>query len=315
MILYDSRSGSTMLSGQLEKFDHCFVTNESAFISRIFSLPKEESAEKTIDYLFEEPQFHDFQLSREKVMTLYSSSEDTKSFIESILLEHLRSRYEWFEDSEKNLIVIKHPPTNHLKKIEMLWPTAIAIVLIRDGRDVHLSKKHSVNLSGIPFSSSAFRSAINWRYKYQTFLTTRWYTVPIRYEDIIQPTFDLTAFVNKLGVSGVKSQELNKEFPVPDSHKNFHQNVGKTIISGNHSKFDTDGYVNFVFSSVCANLLEQFQYGHIMAKKYKKPWHLLRLIGDVVSYSIQSVYRLIQFSLFDRHRFLMRLDKLKSKAT
>jgi len=303
-----------MLSGLLEKFDHCFVTNESAFISRIFSLSNGETAQQTIDYLFEEPQFHDFQLNKEKVMDLYVTSSNVKEFIEAILLEHLANRYDWFEDSENNLIIIKHPPTNHLKKIERMWPQAKAIVLIRDGRDVHLSKKKSINLSGIPFSSSVVRSAINWRYKYQTFVTTQWNTVSIRYEDIIQPNFELTAFVRQLGVSVIRTPHLNKEFPVPGLQKTLHQNVGKAIISNNHSKFDSDGYVNFVFSLLCSNLLEQFNYGHLMTNKYKRPLYSLQLLGEMLSYSFQSAYRLVQFGLFDRHRFLMRLDKLKSKS-
>lgn len=312
-ILYDSRSGSTMLSDMLEKFEHVFVTNESAFISRLFSLTDLTKHLEVVQYLFEEPQFADLGLSKEETLRLLErSGSDLRAFAELVVLTHLKKRYEWFQDTEGQLIVVKHPPSHHLRKFEQSWPKAKAIIFVRDGRDVSVSKMRGYNLDNEPFSRNIFSSAMNWKYRYRLFPTTIWDSVTVRYEDIIRGTAEVSALLRAFGIADVETDRSDKKFPVPESHRGFHKNVGSSILKNNAKKFAKDGYINFVYSLTNGSLLLQFGYDDVVPFKWWRIKHTVRFLSEVFMFSTRSLARALKYSFTDRHRFLIAFHKISN---
>jgi len=312
-MMYDSRSGSTMTSSLLERYEHVFVANESAFISRLLSL-KEIKLDRVVDFLFEEAQFSDLLLTREEVEEIAMKCEnDCKSFSEEILLTHFLKRYSWFEDNENQVIIVKHPPTNHLEKVEELWPNARALVIVRDGRDVAYSKGKSINLTGKKFSNSVIQAALNWKYKYRRFSLANWASTVVRYEDIISDSAGIKDAVISLGVSATISEREDKIFQVPKSQGGFHQNVGKRILHANSNKFESNGYINFVYSMLCKPDLQRYGYGGFFKGSEVKVGLLLQFFAELLVLFFNSVRKMLYYLLNDRHRFLMRLDKISTR--
>lgn len=303
-----------MLADLLERFEFVAVTNETAFVSRLLSLTTLPVADRLTEYLFEEPQFNDLGLSKVTVLTMAQRHTDVKSLSEAIIAEHLRLRYPWFEDSTERCIIVKHPPTNHLRQFEHLWPDAKAILMVRDGRDVHLSKANSTNLAGRSFSQNVLQSALNWQYKSRVFLSTLWIKHIVRYEDILENPERVAEIVSWLGVKTQVSERPDKKFVVPESHRHFHGNVGAGVIRRNKGKFDPDGYVNFIYSLVCIKELESFGYGGLSRRSAcLNPMNLLHLLFDSLRFIFGSLANTARMILFDTHRLRMRLHKLKSR--
>ncbi|MEZ5037179.1 MAG: hypothetical protein R2760_06790 [Chitinophagales bacterium] len=307
-LLYDSRSGSTFLTSKLEKLQDCFVTNESDFVSRILFY-KDNINANLIDFLFKDIRFVDLKVESEELKTYISTKNpNAKELIEYILLAHLKQRYHFFEDKVENIIIIKHPPIGDFSSIRHLWEDVRYFLIVRDGRDVHLSKYNSINLNNKRFSTNVLSSALNWKTKQNLFLQ---YVNPsdiFKYEELISQEDIYTFIAKKIGT--LATLDNRKEFPLPISQKGFHSNVNKGILSSNKKKYDEDSYVNFIFCLIARKVLLEYGYSTLYKFNFS---YTLKLLFEFINLALSGIKNILKYILTDRYLLKTKLSKMFKK--
>lgn len=164
-LLYDSRSGSTLLSSLLNLFSGIVVTQESAFIPLVlenFSDETKLNADGLIDLLYSEPQFCDWNIDKDLLHEKLSGlgALNYQSVFDTIIDEYLRVR----EEAVPEILVVKGPRYEfHFNSLKSLYEQPFFINLIRDGRAVYNSKLNMVSVSGLKMSNNVFQSAFEWK--------------------------------------------------------------------------------------------------------------------------------------------------------
>lgn len=307
-LLYDSRSGSTFFASKLEKLQDCYVTNESDFVSRIL-FNKDNINDNLIDFLFKDIRFVDMNIERESLNDFITLNKpDAKKLIEYILIEHLKRRYSFFEDKPNNIIVIKHPPIGDFNTIKEIWNNVRYFLIVRDGRDVHLSKYNSINLNNKRFSTNVLSSALNWKTKQNLFLQ---YVNPsdiFKYEELISQEDIYTFIAKKIGT--LATLDNRKEFPLPISQKGFHSNVNKGILSSNKKKYDEDSYVNFIFCLIARKVLLEYGYSTLYKFNFS---YTLKLLFEFINLALSGIKNILKYILTDRYLLKTKLSKMFKK--
>ncbi|MCB0514330.1 MAG: sulfotransferase, partial [Bacteroidetes bacterium] len=304
-LLYDNRSGSTFLSARMESLRDCYVTNESDFTSRIFYW-KNTTNENLIDFLFNDMRFVDMQITKEELnQFIENNNPDNKSLIEYILLTHFKKRYSFFEDKVENIIVIKHPPIGDFNLVRELWPNVKFIYLIRDGRDIHLSKYNSIDLYENRFSDNIIGSAINWNKKVALFSSISAKSDTIKYETLIKNEYIYDFLSNFLSIPNVINEE--KEYPLPKNQIGFHTNVTKKTIKNNNRKYDENSYENFVYNLFSSRYLLAFDYPTININKIFKIKYILYLFRDILLFILFTTYNSFKYLIRDRYLFISKV--------
>lgn len=309
-LLYDSRSGSTFLSSKIELLENCFVTNESDFVSRIL-YNKDNINESTVEFLFGDIRFIDIQIQKEELISFIKLEKpNAKQLIEYILLTHLKKRYDFFEDSSENLIVIKHTPIGFFDEIRKLWSSVRFLFIVRDGRDIHLSKYNSIDLYNKRFSENAFSSAINWHSKIKLFLNVCNQHDIIRYEEIIKLSDDdlYIKLANFLEVSS-KLSDI-KSFPLPKNQNKFHSNVKSKTLSNNSNKYEVNSYINFVYMLFFRRYLRLFNYPIYSISKTFRLKHIFTLCFEILNLIFTTSKNIIIYLLKDRYSLFYKMKKL-----
>lgn len=307
-ILYDSRSGSTLLARKLEEYEGVFVTNESALVSRLVGYRGAWHPSTLARHLLREQQFRDWGLSTEEVEAAVRTTTDVPALVALLARLHFEKRYAWYDEVLARLVVIKHAATHRLAVVETQWPEAKAIVLVRDGRDVFSSKSRTRNLAGRPFARNVVGAALNWRYRYGLFEKTRLEKHRIRYEDLLADSGALDELVANLGV--IPRLDPRKRYPIPASQAGLHRNVHSELLRDNTGKFSPVGYVNYVYSRVARRTLENYGYQDLYPRNSFNPIRALRMAWDCVRFAVQATTNTVRYALRDRERLSIRLHKL-----
>lgn len=188
-ILYDSRSGSTLLSALLNQFRGVDVSQESGFIPIIMEFPEVVSDEsmlnKLFDRLYGEIQFQELGLDR---MALKQSLEqieyplDKKSIIDTILNFYFSIR-----QANNSFWLIKSPRMfYHAKNVLKLYPNAKFIHLIRDGRAVYNSKRTMRSVYGRLAQNNLLKAAHDWKKRINMARRLKRNIIEIKYEDLVE---------------------------------------------------------------------------------------------------------------------------------
>ena len=241
-ILYDSRSGSTLLASLLNRYRGIDVTLESAFVSRVMEINNENTLHdinKLVDYLFQEVQFVELNIDRQELIVKLKciNGEITKKkVILSIIDIYFKGKRE-----ESMYKVIKHPPYNYIKELSLMFPEAKFLQIIRDGRAVFNSKKNSKSIGGGLMESNPIIAAFDWRLKIRKCIQFDNVTT-IRYEDLIRDTESvLSNYLDSLYLTNYDKEQTKDQkdyfITIGVNQKGLHHNVGKLPEEANINKW------------------------------------------------------------------------------
>jgi len=181
-LVYDGRSGSTLLASQLYKLKDISVIPETSFISIIYNenldFLKENNLEYLLDELYKEVQFTELNINRE---FLYRKLIRLNHFNKKeIVLKIIESYFGYLPVN----VLIKHNPFTIYKRLKKDFNNIKIINLIRDGRAILLSKLNSKNIYGKALASTIISPALNYIYSLRK-MNEFENSIYIRYEDLI----------------------------------------------------------------------------------------------------------------------------------
>ncbi|PZD74232.1 hypothetical protein C1752_01218 [Acaryochloris thomasi RCC1774] len=237
-IVYDSRSGSTFLANLLVKFAGAAIPPESNFITGLLSkYPKHTidhsfDLEKAIEVVYEDSKFRDWNLSQSEIEHYIQKNFpiEVRDFVLQICTLY---RNKYYPNSQafglkKGVYLDRH------KEMKMMFPSSRFIGILRDGRAVFNSKKHSIySVTGQAFETNARSAAEEWcriygllrkvDQKYPNEVVT------IRYEDMIrEPGGIVSTLCNFLHIPQLSEcSEKQQSYAIPARYGDLHLNVNK----------------------------------------------------------------------------------------
>jgi len=166
MIVGSPRSGTTFLQSLLNAHPHIAIPPEEYIVLKLFkkygSLGKITTQEKRafVNGLFLSSTFCFWNLKREHIEDTLESKEilSYQELIQETYMIYARSL-----DESKTRWGIKNPfYVNQMEKLYGIFPNTKFIHIIRDGRDVHLSKMNRIKKGAHKFRSGICANALEW---------------------------------------------------------------------------------------------------------------------------------------------------------
>ena len=231
-LLYDSRSGSTLLSSLLNCYAGIVVTQESHFISLILENYRDERAmtvDGLLDLIYSEPRFCEWNVERAKLDGRLTGLEQLtyRAVIDAVFAEYLAVRGE----REPEVLLIKGARhDSHLSKLREIFVDVRFISLLRDGRAVLNSKLDMVSLTGMKMSNNVFQAAFDWKKMLRRLADQP--MIRLRFEDLLaNPEFEVSHLLDVLGVSDAGRERTSSQQDyyqlIGRKQKHLHKNVGK----------------------------------------------------------------------------------------
>lgn len=315
-LLYDSRSGSTLLSSLLNLFSGIVVTQESAFIPLVlenFSDENELSTDKVIDLLYSEPQFCDWNISKNILRSRLSALEELsyKTVFDTIIDEYLKVRGEGIPE----FLLVKGPRYEfHFSALKSLYDQPVFINLLRDGRAVYNSKLNMVSVSGLKMSNNVFQSAFEWKKKLKGVADQS--VITLKFEDLVNDSASVVdQLLDKLGVSasGREVSSSQEEFHklIGKSQKHLHDNVKKVpdkSIAVKWKKHLSDGEI-WLYEKMCGR--ELVENGYELCANLDTPMNKIVYVAvrDAVHWCWLKIRNIFYYTFIDGSI----LQKLKGK--
>lgn len=236
LLVYDSRSGSTFLANLLVKHLDAAIPPETNFITAILgnynkqTIENETELQQVFEIVYADIKFSDWQIKREELnqYIIRSFPFSQRDFILQVCTLY---RQKYYPNSQifglkKGAYLFKH------QAMKELFPSAKFIKIIRDGRAVFNSKKHSIySVTGKPFETDPYQAAQEWCKMSNLFReVSQKYpgeTFRIQYEQLIQnPKKFIDQLKQFLNVSTV-IQAKQKNYIVAERYGNLHENINK----------------------------------------------------------------------------------------
>ncbi|MUL35803.1 sulfotransferase family protein [Gloeocapsopsis dulcis] len=235
-IVFEPRSGSTLLANLLVKSADIALPPESNFIKVILSnYPKnlvedEQDLQIITSILYKDIKFEDWNINVEEITRFVQPSLpiSVKDFILTICTIYKNKNF-----PTAKIFGLKH--TYYLiesEKIKLMFPSSKFIGLVRDGRAVFNSKKNSIySVTGQPFETNPYRAAKQWCKTLNLLkkLSTKYPkdTFTLYYEELINsPDETVRLLCIFLGVA-YRGNNLDRKYTVPRRYGNLHKNIYK----------------------------------------------------------------------------------------
>lgn len=268
-ILYDSRSGSTLLASLLNRLSGVEVSLESAFSSRVFEygLPLTCASDVygLLEWLELEIQFRELAIDHSAVVAcLPSDGPYSKAQILAALFANIfgNDHAEWW--------IVKHPPYLHAATVCELFPNVRFVHVIRDGRDVFLSKRTSRSVSGRRMQTNLIQAARDWSRKAAVAeaLGERVHTV--KFEELVadlEPALARVAEFLRLSNSGrtVVASQADYGRRIGDSQKHLHINVSSAPDGSRAGRWTAEMTTSDVWCYTWLARRTLDQYGYLVA--------------------------------------------------
>lgn len=235
-LVYDSRSGSTFLANLLVKFAGAAIPPETNFITALLSKYEKETIDndsdlkQTIDIIYEDNKFSDWKLDRAELENYIERSFPLtiRDLILQVCTLYKQNNYpnSQFFGLKKGVYLTKY------RQMKQLFPQAKFVGIIRDGRAVFNSKKHSIySVTGKPFETDPVKAAKEWCRMYgflqevvQKYPTE---TIDIQYEKMIEDPDSIIAELREFfNISEVK-EFGDKSYEISERYGKLHKNVKK----------------------------------------------------------------------------------------
>ncbi|MEX2596585.1 MAG: sulfotransferase [Salibacteraceae bacterium] len=308
-LLYDNRSGSTMISEILDSFDQIEVTYEIRFPIFILEYNKSLSDRSAVDYFFEQlEQKTDFrsypiQLDEFRIVTYKFLERFTK---ENLFKACLEAFIELSNLSNSKHVFFKVPGAYYyVHEIANILPRASFLEIIRDGRAVFVSKRNAVNTEGYKMEASVINAALNWAKKMR--LTIGLDNVSrIRFEDVV--LYGETWLIDHLNSESVVSVNATKKLgggyrdKILESQIHLHGNVGKSVLKSKIVDWKNEISQNelWVYNLFAKRQLELLGYEPQVSSKSITANRLIELIYEVFSFLALKLMRLTKAFFSDK---------------
>ncbi|AFZ29975.1 hypothetical protein Glo7428_1413 [Gloeocapsa sp. PCC 7428] len=240
-IVFEPRSGSTLLANLLVKFADIALPPESNFIKVILTnyskelIENEQDLHTIINVLYKDAKFNDWQIHAEEIIQFVQPSlpVSVEDFILSICTVYKEKNF-----PKAKLFGLKHIYyLSEFEKMKSMFPNSKFIGIIRDGRGVFNSQKNSIySVTGKPFETDPYKGAKRWcttisllkqlSNKYPKDTTT------IYYEELVNcPEETVKLLCVFLGVIYQGNLEVSQKYVVPERYGNLHSNIDKEAIT------------------------------------------------------------------------------------
>jgi len=273
-IVYDNRSGSTLLSALLNRYRGVSVSQECDFVFRILEHPlrveDEPSARVLLEALQSSSRVHELGLDWNRVLDRARGTRQwsKRGLIMAIAREYFESR-----DAAASVQVIKSPRLHyHLGTLSRWWPEAMFVHIVRDGRAVFASKSRSVSSGGHVMDDNLVHAAATWTRKLALARVAEPQLVTIRYEDLVgDPEAALRPVLDRFALPEsertlVKAQDEWAREIVP-THQHIHTNVAKKprpeLADAWKETLHADDVV--LYEMLAGSWLERMGYGRLYA--------------------------------------------------
>lgn len=188
-LVYDSRSGSTLLASRLNVWAGVSVSHESRFVSSILefrdALDTAQARRALADVLFAEPHFAELGWTRQHLddaLAAVPAPRTRKAVIEALVTEYFTGR-----DPDARLWIVKCGRSIfHAQVLREYFPDAFFIQIVRDGRAVHVSKLAARSTAGRMMTDNVVRSAQEWLRKLRIMRLHAEVTRTVRFEDLMR---------------------------------------------------------------------------------------------------------------------------------
>lgn len=235
-LVYDSRSGSTFLANLLVKFVGAAIPPETNFITALLSKYEKKTIDnnadlkQTIDIIYEDNKFSDWKLDRAELENYLDRSYPLT--IRDLILEvctlYKQNNYpnSQFFGLKKGVYLTKY------RQMKQLFPQAKFVGIIRDGRAVFNSKKHSIySVTGKPFETDPERAAKEWckMYAFLQEVLQKYPTeiINIQYEKMIEDPDSVIAELREFFNISEDKEFGDNSYVISERYGNLHKNVKK----------------------------------------------------------------------------------------
>ena len=318
-LLYDSRSGSTLLSSLLNQFSGVSVSHESGFVSSIIEYNKALNYPSDIDSLFDElereVQFQELRLDCDSIKSCFLENEFpiSKQFIISTILEIYFAK----RDPDAVCWVFKGPRLYfHVHRILRLFPNAKFIHLLRDGRAVFNSKKTARSVHGRFTENNLLKAASDWKKKINLVRSIQDHYFEIQFENLVDDSeTTLHRLLDYLNISAeyriITKKQTEFASRIGESQKHLHENVSsppqRSIV--NRWRISLPKSEILLYELIVGNCLKSKGYEVVFAgSKTSVRIKYLALI-KAVYYTIHYVYKLVSnvlWSIFVNRSFIKK---------
>lgn len=258
IIIFDQRSGSSLLSKIITERLNAVVLPESNFIFNIFqySLNKKILFKKILS----EKKFRNFKIKKSILLKIINKHfNNKKKLIDEITKEACKNIYK----NNTNFVGTKKNQIEHTNNLIHLYKNKLKIIfIIRDVRDVFVSKKNIHKLNYFKkefFSTSLISNSFFWIKNIALINMIKKNILIIRYEDLITNDNILSKIENFLNV---KKRKKKVNFFQPSESDKIHKNLKKKIIKQNKYKYKNN--LNFIEKNIlnlfCGYMLYKFNY-------------------------------------------------------
>lgn len=249
IIIYDSRSGSTLLSSLLNQIEGIVVAQETSYLRFILeyrenSIRDKQALKRMVDYLYTEQQFRELNLEKQQLLNQfeYSRYPITKTvFFQTIT----RTFFSTFVDLNDDFTYVLKMPVAHyfIEYLEQIIPNLSVIHIVRDGRAVFSSKRSSTSLDRKIFEKNLIVAALGWKRKLKrveriktiNILNVSYENLVNDEQDVLDKIVDFLSIPVQLRGKTKSSEDYSKR--IGKGQKSFHQNIGKPLQKRNIDKW------------------------------------------------------------------------------
>ncbi len=281
-LIYDSRSGSTLLASLLNEHPDIYVSFEAEFLISAMEHHQKTGffpeGQTLYEMLKTDKRLSEWGINISQVYqecTSIYQKVTVKNFLETVF-NHLNSHDTGKKDAR--LFIIKQGLlTGYLDSLSCLYPDAYIIHIYRDGRAVYASKKKNKNIdSNLPMSTDPVKSARRWT-KIQDQITAMAKVMnicEIRYEDlIINRERQLELIWAYLKSDAIRyppeESEISYAKNLPDNQRKIHPLVGKPLDQSRITAWQSTLSVIEIWK------YERVAHRALRARQYKPVFHLI----------------------------------------
>jgi LPS sulfotransferase NodH len=239
-MLYDNRSGSTLLAALLNRHRGVSVSVEADFVFEVLEYPHEPRTAagmaELLDYLERETRFAKLGLDRAELERRLAAAPG--GYGRDALLRALADLYFESRDPGAGMRVMKSPRVYfHLDALRRAFPGVRLVHVVRDGRAVFHSKTRSASYDGRAMADNVLHAARVWCRKLAIAGAHEDVMLTVRYEDLVrEPEAVVAGLLDGLGVPAagreVTKRQEDYAAAIHADQRHIHENVGQRPEAG-----------------------------------------------------------------------------------
>lgn len=309
-LFYDSRSGSTFLASLLVKHSHSTlsIAPEINMVSLLFSQYQKEiirdgfDLDEVIAIISQDAEFQNWYISPNEIRQALSHAYpiSIREFILAMCKLYMQKHH-----PQATLFGFKKGSYRQFyQRINKLFPDAKFIGLIRDGRAVFNSKKHSLHtVTGKPFTTDPVQAALRWRSTVKLLRQIRKEfperTLLIHYEELVHnPVETVLMICTFLNVQCHAKPETESKYILPERYNELQPNIFKSAINSR-----IDDWKNSLSAEEIL-VFESLAYKQLVSEGYKLTSTRLQVYQKRLSRKRDDYKQKLKKSLVRFHGFI-----------